>query len=313
MTAFQALVRKTPLVAAPALPLSRKGGDVRLKLECLQRTGSFKLRGACLRLDALSEAERALGVVAASAGNHGLGVALAGKVLGIPVEVVVPETSPQVKRQGIAALGATVTVGGPTYDEAEHTARARAETRGAVFVSPFDDPWVIRGNGETLGTEILVEEPGVTQVVCPVGGGGLIGGLAEALAPRGVYVVGVQPEQNCAMRRSLEARRALTRYVGEPTLAEGCEGAVAQRTYDLCARHGVAVELVSEDAIRRAMVCAYLSCGVVIEPSAAVALAGVLEEVVRPAARGVTVVVLTGGNVEPTLLDDVLRQPYNTT
>jgi threonine dehydratase len=110
---------------------------------------------------------------------------------------------------------------------------------------------------------------------------------------------------NCAMRLSLEAKRALTRYTGKPTLAEGCEGAVAQRTYELCAKHSVAIELVSEEAILRAMGFAYHSCGVVIEPSAAVALAGVLEEIVRPATRGVTVVVLTGQNVEPELLGEV--------
>jgi threonine dehydratase len=292
------VVRRTPVVPWPG----RDG--LFLKLENLQRTGSFKLHGASLRLAALDDEERGRGVVAASAGNHGLGVALAGRALGITVEIVVPATSPAVKRAGIAALGATVLVGGPSYDDAEALARRRAAARGAVFISAFDDPLIIRGNGGLLGEEIAEQVPGLSQVVCPVGGGGLSGGLAAALCPRGVRIAGVQPEANCAMHDSLAQGRALTTYVGLPTLAEGCEGAVAESTYELCRGHGVTIALVSEAAIRRAMVQAY-HLGLVVEPSSAVALAGVLEGAV-PAASG-TVVVVSGGNVEPDFLDEVLR------
>lgn len=309
--AFSRLVRRTPLVAAPAMSEPSAdvppdgAGSVWLKLESLQRTASFKLRGACLRLDALTDEERARGVVAASAGNHGLGVALAGRELGIRVEVIVPETSAMVKRNGIAAFGAEVRVGGPTYDAAEAAARARAEETGAVFVSPFDDPHVIRGNGGTLAEEILSQLPEVEQVVCPVGGGGLIGGLAEVLAPKGVRVVGVQPRSNCAMHESLALGSALTRYDGAPTIAEGCEGAVAESTYHLCRAHGVGVVLVSEAAIREAMRFAYERLGLIVEASAAVALAGLRERAVLPSEA--TVVVVSGGNVDAELLDGVLR------
>jgi threonine dehydratase len=305
VTAFEKLVRRTPILRSA--PLSeRAGGDVWLKLECLQRTGSFKLRGAAMRLDAMGEEERARGVIAASAGNHGLGIALACRHLGVWTEIVAPATSPRVKRDAIAALGAEVVVKGASYDEAEVAARRRAHERGAVFVSPYDDEHVIRGNGFTVGEEIFADLPAIGQVVCPVGGGGLVGGLAMALAPRGARVVGVQPAGNCAMRRSLDLGRPLTEYQGEATLAEGCEGAIAERTYELARSHRVSVILVDERAIRRAVAYAYRELGVVIEPTAAVALAGVLENGVRPIPGAATVVLLTGGNVEPELLDQIL-------
>lgn len=325
-SAYEQLVRVTPLVRAPQLadhwtslarhPPSEQSplgpprhADVRLKLESLQRTGSFKLRGACTRLDALDAAERTRGVVAASAGNHGLGVALAGRTLGIGVTVVVPATSPQVKRLGMAALGARVVDGGPTYDDAEAAARALAVATGAVFVSPFDDVHVIAGNGTRLGEEVLAQEPDVAMVVCPVGGGGLIGGLAAALVPRGVAVVGVQPATNCAMHDSLARGAALTVYPGAPTLAEGCDGAVAERTYLMCREHRVSVAIIEERAIRPAMAYAYRELGVMVEPTAAVGLAGLLTAAVTPAREGATVVIVSGGNVDPDLLDSVLRNP----
>jgi threonine dehydratase len=293
------LVRRTPVVAWPGRT------EVSLKLESLQRTGSFKLRGAALRLDALSAEERARGVVVASAGNHGLGVALSARALGIRATVVVPETSVEVKRRGIAALGAEVIVEGAGYDDAEAAARARAAAADAVFVSAYDDPWVQRGNGGTLAEEILAQVPAVTQVAFPIGGGGLMTGLAEVLAPRGVALVGVQPEKNCAMHRSRELGRALTVYAGEPTIAEGCEGAVSEGTFAACVRHDVKTVLVSEDAIRRGVRFAY-DAGWLVEPSSAVAIAGVLEGVVPPSAR--TVVVVTGSNVEPDLLGEILSR-----
>ncbi len=240
-------------------------------------------------------------MIAASAGNHGLGVALAGRELGVAVEIVVPATSPDVKRAGIAALGARVAVGGPTYDEAEAEARRRAAERGAVFVSAFDDALIQRGNGGLLGEEIVAQLPRVARILVPIGGGGLAGGLAAAV---NVPVLGAQPRANCAMHDSLRLGRALVSYEGGPTLAEGCEGAVAVSTYELCRAHGVTIALVSEDAIRRAMAAAY-RMGLIVEPSSAVALAAILEDAVPHVDD--TVVVITGGNVDPALLDSVLR------
>ncbi|MBI4508203.1 MAG: pyridoxal-phosphate dependent enzyme [Deltaproteobacteria bacterium] len=285
------------MVPAPAL-IPSQGAEVYLKLESLQPSGSFKLRGAALRLDALDAAERLRGVVASSAGNHGLGVALAALTLGIRATVFVPETSPAAKRQGIARLGATVVAFGATYDQAEHAARTFSAETGAVFVSPFDDPWVIRGNGGTLAEEILEQRPDARQVVCTVGGGGLAAGLAEILTPAGASIVGVQPRGHCAMSESLRLGKALVEYHGEPTLAGGCEGGVAERTFEACVRHRVTMTLVSEDAIRRAMTFAQDRLGLVVEPTAAVALAGILEGAVPTLVP--TVVVVSGGQAPST-------------
>jgi threonine dehydratase len=298
VSAFATLVRRTPVVPWPERP------GVWLKLENLQRTGSFKMRGAALALDALDADERRRGVVTASAGNHGLGVALAAHTLGIRAEVFVPETSPAVKREGIHRLGARVIAGGAGYDEAEAQARSWAERTGARFVSAFDDPYVAAGNGGTLAEEILEQVPGVKQIVVPVGGGGLAGGLAAVAQPRGVRTIGVQPEGNCAMHDSLVVGRALRDYVGEPTIAEGCEGATADFTYALCLVHGVKTVLVSERAILRALVMAYRFLGQAIEPTAAVPLAAIQGRKVRPVRS--TVVVVSGGNVEPAFLSGVL-------
>jgi threonine dehydratase len=291
------LCRVTPLVDAPALGCA-------LKLESLQRTGSFKLRGAALRLASLTDDERRRGVVAASAGNHGQGVALAARALGIAAQVIVPETTPRVKRDAIAALGAQLSVAGRNYDLAEAEARAIAARTGAVFVSPFDDELVIAGNGRWLGEELLAQRPDTTTVVVPVGGGGLVGGLAAALAGRGVSIIGVQPAANCAMHDSLASGRALTVYDGGHTRCEGLEGPVAERTFALARDHGVRVVLVDEAAILAAMAFAYRALGLCVEPSAAVGIAALRAGLIAPSPR--TVVLVTGSNVEPEQLDEAL-------
>lgn len=297
-------VRVTPVVAVAGV--QARIGPVLIKLECLQRTGSFKIRGAWRTLSAMGPGERARGVVASSAGNHGAGVALAAMRLGVAATVVVPATAPAIKREHIAAAGARVIVHGAGYDDAQAHAREHAAATGAVFVSPFDDDSIIAGNGVDLADELLAQVPDLARLVCPVGGGGLIGGLGARLAPLGVSVIGVQPAANCAMYRSLEQGRALTRYDGEPTLADGLEGAVAERTYELVRAHVERMVLVTEPAIRRAVAFCYRVAGVVVECSAAVAMAAFLDAGVQAAGRGATVCLLTGSNIEPDLLDDIL-------
>jgi len=303
------LLRVTPLVPAPQLG-RRTGADVWLKLENLQRTGSFKLRGAAARLAALAGEAAAGGapkrVIAASAGNHGLGVALAAQTFGIDATVLVSAQTPEVKRAGIAALGAKVEVAGATYDEAEAVARARAAADAdLVFVSAFDDDHVIAGNGGLLAREILAQLPDVQAIVVPVGGGGLAGGIGVEVVPRGIKLLGASPEANCAMRRSLDDGRAYTTYDGGPTLAEGLEGAVSERTFQMARDYFPDIALVSELAIRQAIVYAYRTLGVVCEASAAPALAALLDD--ASAIRGRrTVVLISGGNIEPALLDQLL-------
>ena len=302
------LARVTPLVPAPVLG-RRTGADVWLKLESLQRTGSFKLRGAAARLAAVArdapEGTRAR-VIAASAGNHGLGVAHAAQAFGVDATILVSAQAPELKRAGIAALGAAVEVAGANYDEAEAEARRRAVADPALtFVSAFDDDYVIAGNGGLLAREMLAQLPDVEIVVVPVGGGGLAGGIGVEVVPRGIRILGVSPEVNCAMRRSLDEGRAYTTYAGGPTLAEGLEGAVSERTFAMARDYFPDVTLVSEVAIRRAMVYAYRSLGILCEASAAPALAALLEQPDAVRGRRV-VVVISGGNIEPDLLDQLL-------
>lgn len=303
------LTRVTPLIPAPALG-RRTGADVWLKLECLQRTGSFKVRGAAARLAAIvDKREPAAGrarVIAASAGNHGLGVALAAQSFGIDATILVSGQTPEVKRLGIAALGAVVEVVGATYDEAEAEARRRAAADpDLLFVSAFDDDYVMAGNGGLLAREMLAQLPDVEVVVVPVGGGGLAGGIGVEVVPRGIRILGVSPEVNCAMRRSLDEGHAYTTYHGGPTLAEGLEGAVSERTFRMARDYFPDIVLVSEIAIRKAIVYAYRQLGILCEASAAPALAALLEQ--PEVVRGRRVVVLiTGGNIEPDLLDQLL-------
>ena len=299
------MLRVTPLVVPPA---GAGLGAVRLKLENLQRTGSFKLRGAVRAVAGLTEADRRAGVVVASAGNHGAGMALACRAERVPITVVVSRAAPEVKRAAIAALGANLRVDGADYDEAEAIARELARTRGARFVSPFDDEEVIEGNGGDLGRELLAQAPDLARVVVPVGGGGMAAGLARALAPRGVAIVGVQPEVNCAMRDSLRQGRALTTYAGGDTIADALAGACGARAYELCARHGVEVEVVSEDALRRAVAVLYREVGTIAEASGAAAVAGVLTGVVRAAERGTTAGVVSGGNIVAERLDAMVQR-----
>jgi threonine dehydratase len=304
------LLRVTPLVPAPALG-RRTGGDVWLKLESLQRTGSFKLRGAASRLAAMAQAGQRR-AIAASAGNHGLGLALAGRAFELEVTVLVSSLTPEVKRAGIAALGARVEVVGANYDEAEAEARRRAAADpGLTFVSGFDDDHVIAGNGGLLARELLAQLPDFDTVVAPVGGGGLAAGLGVELVPRGIRLYGVQPEANCAMKRSLEDGHAYVHYEGGPTLAEGLEGAVSERTYAMAKDYFPDIVLVSEVAIRRAIVYAYRTLGIICEASSAVVLAALLEDALDVHGRRV-VAIISGSNIESTLLDQLLAGPPAT-
>jgi threonine dehydratase len=297
-------LRVTPLVHAPALG-RRVGADVWLKLEGLQRTGSFKLRGAAARLCAIAGAGGRK-VITASAGNHGLGVAQAAQIFGLAATVIVSEQAPENKRAGMRALGAAVEVVPGAYDDAELVARQRAaEDPDLPFVSAFDDDHVIAGNGGLLARELLAQLPDIEAVIAPVGGGGLIGGLGVELVPRGIKLLGASPEANCAMKRSLDDGKAYTRYDGAPTLAEGLEGGVSERTYLMARDYCPEIALVSEAAIRRAVAYAYRTLGVVCEASAAVPLAVLLEGTATLPSRRL-VLVLTGSNIEPDLLDQLL-------
>jgi threonine dehydratase len=316
-----ARLREVPVVRARELDaLADPGGHTQiwLALESMQVTGSFKVRGALVAVAALKErsGERAPRVVAASAGNHGAGLAYAASVLGVKASVVVPSSAPRAKRDRISALGAEVLLAStPHYDDAEAEAIALAEKEGAHYLSPYDDVDVLAGNGGSLGYEItraLGRVP--AALIAPLGGGGLVTGLAcavadeagEAFGGERRRVWGVQSEACPAMVKSLETGRAVERLEALETLADGLEGGISVRGFARARMAVAGVGVVGEEAIARAMGYAVRELGLILEGSAACALAPVLAALPEPLRGGDVVVVLTGRNVDRATLDRAL-------
>lgn len=299
-------LHRTPLVKVPMLSSMTGDGAVYAKLEGRQIMGSFKTRGALVRL--ARRDVRRQGVVTSSAGNHGLGVGWAAQQLGVSATVVLPMNVPDNKRLRIEELVPTVIAPYDGYDETERYARALAHSNDAVFVSPFDDPWVAAANGATLAKEIFDEQPSCDALIFPIGGGGLCAGICryvEEYVPSHVALIGVQTESNAAMKASFEANRALVTFPLQPTLAEGLEGGVAPRTYQIARRLLSDLITVSEESIGRAMALLFQEMGEVVEGSAAVTVAAFLEHKISSLYRA-PVVVLTGRNVGSAVLDTQL-------
>jgi threonine dehydratase len=292
-------VRRTPLVRSEALS-ARMGCNVHLKLETLQETGAFKLRGAVNRLLQLSEAERAQGVVAVSTGNHARAVAHAAWALGVPATVCMSSLVPDNKVAAVRATGAEVRIVGRTQDEAEEVGKQLAAEQGLVFVSPFDDPWVIAGQG-TIGLELLEDLPALDAVLVPLSGGGLIGGIALALksAARTVRVIGISMERGPAMVRSLAAGRPVP-VEEEPSLADSLGGGIGllnRYTFALARELLDETILVSEDEIAAAMAHCYWQEQQIVEGAAAVGIAALLAGKLRAPGANLAVV-LSGRNVD---------------
>ncbi len=301
---LRGVARRTPLERSPWLS-GIAGSDVYLKLETQQRTGSFKLRGAYNAIASLSPEARARGLVTASAGNHGQGVALAASLLGAAAVVFVPASAPDAKKRRIARWGAELREVPGGYDEAHHAAETHARRTGATFVHAFSDPAVVAGQG-TVGLEIVEELPEVRTIVVPVGGGGLAGGIGIAAGAlgTGIRVVGAQTEETRGMHASLQAGRLVSPPYGA-TLCEGLSGDVDDRSLALAARVVDRIVVVSEAAVRRAMRLLYEEEGIVAEGSAAVAVAAVLDGAIQD---GPAAVVLTGSNVDGARLASILGE-----
>ncbi|MFD0685091.1 threonine ammonia-lyase [Actinomadura fibrosa] len=301
---------RTPMIHSRVLS-EAIGGPVLLKCENLQRTGSFKIRGAYVRIARLSEAERAGGVVAASAGNHAQGVALAASMLGCKATVFMPAGAALPKVAATRGYGADVVFPGPTVDDCLVAAREYAEERGAVLIHPFDHPDVVAGQA-TIGLEILEQVPDVRTVVGAVGGGGLMSGVAAALKGMAkeeggpdVKVVGAQAKRAAAFPASLAAGRP-TRVEIQPTMADGIAvGRPGDLTYDLFTELVDAVVTVTEESISQALLLCLERAKQVVEPAGAAGVAALLEH--SYAVRTPVVVLLSGGNVDPLLLSKVLR------
>ncbi|HVF76869.1 MAG TPA: threonine ammonia-lyase [Solirubrobacteraceae bacterium] len=301
------VARRTPLLPSETLS-ERCGAQVALKAENLQRTGSFKLRGALNKLASLGAGcER--GVVAGSAGNHAWALADAARERGVPCEVFMPTQAPLAKIEGCVALGATVYFVGDSLEDCFVAATARSQEGGLAFVHPFDDPDVVAGQG-TVGLELLEDVDDLAKVIVPLGGGGLASGIAIAVksARPAVEVVGVQADACAPFASSLmrgepvAVRSALTiadgiavKRPGELTLA------LVQRWLD-------DVVTVGEDEIAEAMVLLMERSKLVVEGAGAVGVAALLGGLAAPAPGGTTVVVLSGGNVDAGLLAAVTRR-----
>jgi threonine dehydratase len=267
----------------------RAGRDVWLKAENLQRTGAFKVRGAVNRIATLSESERTAGVVAASAGNHGQAVAWAAREAGIPARIYVPQDAPMAKVEACRTYGSELIMGGESFEEALAAAQADVEVTGATFVHPFEDPIVIAGQG-TVGLELTEQVPGAETVVIPVGGGGLAAGISLALRARNprVRIVGVQ----AGLGGYTIADGIFVKHPGELTMS------ILDDVLDEMVE-------VDDELISEAIVLLLERAKLVVEGAGAVGVAALLGG--KIAGSGPVAIVLSGGNIDPTLLISVMR------
>ena len=302
------VIRRTPMDESLHLT-DLLGVPVALKLENLQRTGSFKIRGAANRLSRLTESERARGVVAASAGNHAQGVALAAHELGISATIFMPLGVPVPKLLATRGYGADVVLEGATVETPLRLAAEFAERTGAVLIHPFDHPDIITGQG-TLGLELMDDMPDLDTVIIGIGGGGLMSGVAAAVKARAaavgrtVRVIGVQAENSAAYPVSLAAGRPME-VATRATIADGI--AVARPgdlPFEIISQLVDEVVTVSEDDIARALLVLLERAKQVVEPAGAVGVAAILAG--KVAAQGPTACVLSGGNIAPLLLQRVV-------
>jgi threonine dehydratase len=303
-------VWRTPLARCEVL--SRlSGGEIYLKLECWQRTGSFKVRGALARLASLPPQEWSREIVTASAGNHGLGVAYASQALGLPpATIFVPENASATKVERLTAIDCHCQVhrAGADYDTTHVLAVAHAQEAGALYISAYDDLAVIAGQG-TAGLEVMEDLPGIDLLLVPVGGGGLIAGIAtvaKAIEPA-LHVVGVQPEASPAAQLSLRDGHAYETYPAGPTICDGLAGGFGRLPFEIAGDLIDEVVVVPEVAVRQAVGWLLTQEQLVVEGSGAIAVAPLLTGQIDARGRRVAAV-LTGRNLDAALLQEILTE-----
>ncbi len=303
-----AFIRHTPLI--PSRYLSRLcRADVWLKLDFLQPTGSFKVRGALNKLAGLKAGQTANGVVTASAGNHGLGLAYAAESLGVEgVTIFVPTNTPRAKLEKLARYPVTVHQAGETYEEAHQAAETFAQETGAQYVSAYNDVDIIKGQG-TCGLEIMLGLPTTDAILVPTGGGGLLSGVAltaKAVNP-GTQIFGVQPAASPAAKLSFEQQQPIDPYHHAPTLAEGLAGGFGSLPFYLARTLVESILLHSEDDIQRAIFTLIQQEQLLVEASGAIAIAPLLQAG-HPFAGKTVVCILTGANIDTSLLTPILKR-----
>jgi threonine dehydratase len=299
--------RETPLERSNTFS-NRTGADVRLKLEHLQRTGSFKIRGATNKIALLSEAEREAGVVAASAGNHAQGVALAATKTGVDSTIVMPEYAPISKIDATRSYGATVELHGVDYDAAAERAHEIEREENRTFVHAFDDPAVMAGQG-TIGLEIAEQCPEVDTVVVPIGGGGLIAGISTAITElTDARVIGVQAEGAASAARSLEIGRVVERESVD-TIADGiATRKIGESTFEVIKERVDEVVTVTDPEIANALTSLLERSKTLVEGAGAVPLAAVLERRFEYDEGETIVPALCGGNIDLNVLTTVITR-----
>jgi threonine dehydratase len=297
----------------PLIELNHAHPDRRLflKPENQQPIGAFKLRGAYNKIASLSEAERKRGVITYSSGNHAQGVAYAARALGVKAVIVMPSNAPAIKREATAALGANIVLVGPGSTERQLKAEELAAQHGYIVVPPYNDEKIIAGQG-TMGLEILEDMPDVETILAPVGGGGLISGVAAAIKltnPK-INVFGVEPELAADAQASLRAGK-IVHFPAEQvtrTLADGLRTqSIGNINFDHLQCFVDGIVTVSEDEIRRAVKLLAVNPDTIAEPSGAVATAGFLFRADQLPKTRVNVAIISGGNIEPSMLEDVRR------
>ncbi|WP_078543611.1 threonine ammonia-lyase [Litchfieldia alkalitelluris] len=295
--ALEGRIIHTPLIQSTNLS-KEVGSDVWFKMESLQKTGSFKVRGALNKLDSLTEEELAKGVITASAGNHAQGLAYASSLKNVSAQIIVPMTTPETKKQGIKRLGGDLVVHGNSYDEAEEYALHLAEETGRVFVNAFEDDYIIAGQG-TSALEAFLAEPDFDAVVVPAGGGGLLCGVAlvaKAVNPD-IKVIGVQTHASPPWYYSFKAGE-LVPVEYSASLAEGLHGGITKANLDLALKIVDDIILVEEEKVAEAMVWMAKEHHYMIEGSGAVGIAA-LRDGILPELKGKKVLTfITGSNVD---------------
>lgn len=302
-----ALTTRTPLIVSDGLT-ELAGASVRLKAENLQKTGSFKIRGAANKILSLTAEERARGVITVSSGNHGLAVSYVAGELGLQAVICMSVGVPDNKVNPIRRLGSEVVLHGDSYDEAERRAMELIEERGLTLVAPFDDPLVIAGQG-TIGLELLEDFPDVDTVIVPLSGGGLISGIALAVksANPAIRVIGVSMDRAPVMYHSLQAGAPLE-MEEEPTIADALVGGIGldnRYTFRMVRQLVDDVVLVSEEEIAEAMAFTHKRHHLVTEGGGAVGIAALLHHRINRLGDNVAVIV-SGGNVDRSLLDNIV-------
>lgn len=304
------LIRRTPLGYSPLL--SRKTGcQLYLKLENWQKTGSFKVRGATNKVASLSEVERAKGLVTASSGNHGLGVFYAAQAFGgLKATVFVPTNTPQSKVEKLQTFEGQLVLEGKDYDETDLIAQEFAQKQGATYIHACWDPEGIAGQG-TVGLEIMSDLPEVEALLVPVGGGGLISGVAIAaktISPQ-VRVIGVQSEASPSAYLSLRDDHPYERYKAAPTIAEGLAGGFGKLPLELIKGRVEEIVLVTEEEIRAAVLALLESAQLVVEGAGAVGVAALLAGKIDLEGKKVAAI-LSGGNIDTDLLFQIMKERY---